>query len=917
MTPGTVQRPERDFVGRADELALLAELVGKVRVGRHRTVIVQGPAGIGKSSLIRRFIGTLDDFTVLSATGDPAESLLDLGVVDQLLTHTPADLRARTASLGSGAPSGANPLAVGSQLLDLIGELQQRTPVALVIDDVQWADPSSLEALRFVLRRMWAERLMVVLAARTDAELSAGPTPLERLIRGIPADLELELGGLELVDVTDLARAMAGRQLPRGAARRFHSYTGGHPLLLRTMLNEITSQRFSSIDWRFAVPPSVTTAIRQIFDKLPEASRSLLEALAVLGGRPALAQAAAVAGIGAPHEALGPALEAGLATWYPGEPANPVTITHDLQREAIYSAMSPSRRSRLHERAATTVEPFLSWRHRVAAVSTTDATLAAQLERAAEDEAANGDYGTAATFLTWAADLTPWSPQSEQLLLRSMISVLFSSHRGRALPLRERASRCAPTALRSLALGLCELYMAADRSEAERHLLDAFRGTEPGSWVHGSAAAGLTGVSAWRGGSDEVLEYSAVALRATGVPAPLRDYVLCLRGVGRARRDGLAAGLEEFRHLPEHVADIPPSDLEALSCRGSLRAMVGMIEAAHRDLSEVVRRQEAGAPMLSGVTPHCYLAAVQYQLGDWDSCVRTLRRASLLADEDQPAMNEVILFFVASIVPSARGDWEAADRLVRSATTAAQRVGGPQDMKYAAIAAALYHQARDDHTGVLRVLSAVPGLRNSARDGLHEWWSPWWQPLLIDALQATGQLTEAAAELTVVRERTADSVVFRPTLTRLEAQQEAAEGHLSKAIDLASRELSTYLEPRPRLADGQLYHAHARHLLRAGDVPAAIKWLTSAEHYFTALGARPYRDRVRADLAALTTKPTSPLHLELTVREREVVDLVLHNHTNREIAAALHITPKTVEYHLRNIFTRLGITSRRDLHKFF
>lgn len=913
MTPANPALSGRDFVGRVEELAGLSELAIRVRGGRHQTAVIQGRPGIGKSGLIRRFVSRLDDFVVLSATGDPAESMLDLGIVDQLLTQTPADIRARTPSLGGGAPAGANPLAVGNQLLGLLGELQRRSPVAVVVDDLQWADHSSLQALRFVLRRTWTERLLVVLATRTEPGLPPEPA-LERLIHGVPADLRIELDGLELVDVTDLARAIVGRHLPAGAARRFHSYTGGHPLLLRTMLNEISAQRFSSTDWRLAVPPSVAAATRQSFTKLPEASRSLLEALAVLGGRPSLVQAAAVAGLGSAHQALGPAIDAGLATWFPGEPARPVTITHELQREAIYTAMSPARRSELHERAATTVEPFLAWRHRVAAVRTTDAVLAGQLEKAAEDEAANGDHGTAATFLSWAADLAPWSPQSEQLLLKSMIHLLFSSNRGRARQMYERAARCAPSALRSLALGLCDLYMTGERRDAERHLLHAVGSTGPDSWVHGAAAAGMAGVSIWRGESDQALEYADLTLRVTGVPAPLRDYVVCLRAVARARLDGLAAGLDELRDLPDHAAEISGHDLEALACRGALRTMVGLVEEARRDLSEVVRRQEAGAPMLSGVTPHCYLSAVQYQLGEWDASLQTVRRATLLADDDQPAMNVVILSFIASIVPSARGDWQTAGRLVRTAGVAARQVGGPQDVKYAAIAEALLCQARDDLGGVLRTLSAVPGLRGGADRGLHAWWSPWWQPLLIDALQASGQLQEAAAELAELRERTGTSMVFSSVLTRLAAQQAAAEGNLRLAQQLAEEHLADFPSPPARLADGQLYHAHARHLLATGDRTAAASWLDAAGRCFTALGAVPYRQRVLADLARSSVP--APL-LDLTARERQVVDLVLRNNTNREIAAALHVTPKTVEYHLRNIFGRLGISSRRDLHKLF
>ncbi|HET6296145.1 MAG TPA: AAA family ATPase [Kribbella sp.] len=929
MTPGTTtaRAEDGDFVGRAVELARLSELADKVRAGEHQTVVVQGPPGIGKSSLIRQFLGRLQDFRVFSATGDPAESLLDLGLIDQLLAQAPADLRAKTLSLRSGTPTEANPIAVGSRLLDLFGEFQRRSPIVLVIDDIQWADNSSLQALRFLLRRMWAEQLLVILVARSDnpAPTEAGPSPepaLERLIRGIPADLHLELTGLDLLDVADLARTIAGRHLPAAAARRFHSYTSGHPLLLRTMLNEIYANRFGSVDLRLAVPPSVESATRRTFGSLPEPSRALLEALAVLGGRPSLAQAADVAGVEDAHQALRPAIDTGLAIWFRSEPTNPVAITHDLQREAIYSALSPARRGQLHRRAATTVEPFLAWRHRVAAVGSTDAVLASQLEKAAVIEAGKGNHGTAATFLSWAADLTPWGPLSEKLLLTSMVHLVFSADRGRTRLLLERAARCAPSGLRSLALGLCELYLSGERGDAELHLAEAFAtgsAKSPRNWIRGTAAAGLTGVSVWRGDTDKALDFAKVALAANGVPGVLRDYVVCLQAVAQSRRGGLAAGLEELRHLSDHPSDISSRDLESLACRGAARSLVGMFEEASGDLTEVVRRQEAGAQMLSGVQPHCYLAAVQYQLGEWDASILTMRRAALLADDDQPVMNEVVRHLAASLVPSARGDWKTSERLVRAAATAAHRVGGPQDSRYAAIAAALLYQARNDNRGVLRVLSAVPGLRSggSSPGGLHEWWSTWWGPLLIDALQQSGQLKEAASELAVLRERTKGATVMASTIARLAAQQTEAEGNLQGAIDLTEECLTTLIEPRARLADGQLFHAHGRRLVTIGDLGGAAHWLTTADQCFEALSAEPYRRRLAVDLSALISRPSPPLRHHLTAKEREVADLVRQNLTNREIAARLFVTPKTIEYHLSNIFAKLGITSRRQLHQNF
>ncbi|MEU4391249.1 AAA family ATPase [Kribbella sp. NPDC023855] len=901
---------DRDFVGRIAELAKLAELAQKVRAGQHQTAVLRGPAGIGKSGLIRRFVATLEDFAVLRATGDPAEQMLQLGVIDQLLSRVPTDLRARTPSLAGGVPPEANPIAVGSQLLGLLGDLQRHSPIAVVVDDLQWADQASRQTLRYVLRRMWAVQLLVVLAGRSpDREV-------EELVHGIPTDLRLELGGLDLVDVAELAKSISGVQMPSGAARRLHTYTGGHPLLLRTLLTELFTQRFTTTDWWLAVPPSVTSAVRRTFAKLPESSRLLLEALSVLGGRPPLAQVAEVAGVDDAHAALGPAIDAGLATWFPSAPACPVAISHDLQRETIYTDLTPVRRYELHQRAATTVEHVLAWRHRVAALSSPDAGLAAELEEAAGREAEQGNYGTSATLLSWAADVTPGSDQRERLFLTAMVHSMFSSTRGRARNDYDRAARCAPSALRSLALGLCELYLVGERGLAEQHLTEAFELSRRG-WIRGSAASGLTTIRAWRGDLGQALSYAAFTLDADGVPAPQRDYIRCVLAVLRVRRSGLAAGLDELRFLAGHASDVPNRDLESLACRGAIRAQLGLADEARGDLAEVVRRQLAGVPMLSGVQPHCYLAAVQYESGEWDESLLTMRTAALLADDDEPLMNEVLRSLAASLVPSARGDWRLAESLVHRAGEAAQRIGGPQDLRYAAIASALLCQARDDSSGMLQALSAVPGLRGSRSEsaGLHEWWSSWWGPLLIEGLQREGELAEAARELAALRVRTRGMALMGSTLIRLTAQQVEAGGDIRRALSMSEQFLTRYLAPRPRLADGLLFHAHGRQLLALGDTTGAAKWLAAAGDCFTALGALPYRRRAAADLTELEGRSAPGADHGLTSREQEVADLVLGNLTNREIAARLHVTPKTVEYHLRNVFAKLGISSRRELRR--
>ena len=208
-----------DFVGREQELARLAVLADKVRSGNPQVVCVRGQAGIGKTTMVRRFVADLTDFTVLLATGDAAETALDLGVVGQLVR--------RLADDGVHTEPELSPLAVGAQLLDLLGRLQADGSVALVVDDLQWADAPSVQALGFVLRRIWADQVLVVVVSREDGER------LDRLARSGPSATVIELSGLATDDVARLSRVVAGRLLPDAAAERLRDYTGGHPLHLR------------------------------------------------------------------------------------------------------------------------------------------------------------------------------------------------------------------------------------------------------------------------------------------------------------------------------------------------------------------------------------------------------------------------------------------------------------------------------------------------------------------------------------------------------------------------------------------------------------------------------------------------------------------------------------------------------------
>ncbi len=873
-------------MGRVEELALLHELAAKVRVGNPQLAWVLGEAGIGKTTLVRRFLATATDFTVVSATADRTETANDYGVIGQLT--------ARVRGPGR-PPAGASPSAVGAQLLELLSALQARSPVALVLDDLQWIDGPSALALSFVLRRMWADQVLTIMVARPGEYL---PTSLPDQ----PGDGDvtvLELTGLTVGEVTDLSAATLGTDVPSRAAQRLLDHTGGHPLYLRTLLSELPAEALDHLP--LPVPRSLVDAVRGTVTQLPADTRSLLDALAVLDNHQPLTTVGALAEVSVPDAALVPALRAGLAVRGPNAT---VGIVHGLQREAIYGALSPVRRRELHRRAADLVEE--PWAHRVAAVATTDAGLADQLEEAAVAQAADGQHGTAARYLDWAADVSPGRPNNERRRQLSCVHTLLSRDHTRALVLRETITRCAESPLRSLALGLTALLAAGDRATADHWLADAVRSTDP--WTRSTAAAGLAGVRTWQGQTDEAIEVGRLALAGGELPPRLADYTRVLLAVTRARRDGMHRGLDELAHLPRDPMLVDPADLDALTCRGALRTMIGGFAEAKRDLRTVIARQRAGNFTMGGTNPLSYLTAIHYVEGAWDDASIAIAQALSMMDAEEQPQNLALRRMCAALVPAGRGHWAVAMRHARRAGRAADQLGGPQDRRYAAIAAATVAQAQADPTSMLAALSP---LAESEPAGTHSWWALWWRPLLVEALIGVGSLAEAEEQLRILSGLSEGVTYLTSTLVRLET----ALSDPARAITVADEYLTDRTAVFP-LADGLLEQDHGRRLREAGRRDAAVTWLTSAKTRFTKLAATPFTGRVDADLAHCGVRtgprPRDPLP-GLTEREAQVAHLASRRLTNRQIAGQLYVTTKTVEYHLGNIYAKLGITSRTQL----
>nr|CEL12802.1 regulatory protein, LuxR [Kibdelosporangium sp. MJ126-NF4]CTQ98488.1 regulatory protein, LuxR [Kibdelosporangium sp. MJ126-NF4] len=903
------------FVGRDAELARMSEVCAVVARGVPRTVWVRGDAGIGKTRFVRRAVLGPDapPFTVLDATADVAESVLEFGLVEQIVRRAdPAVLGSTlgsTSLLSGNIPSDASPFAVGAQLLRVLGAMQSAGPVAVIVDDVHWTDARSAQVLGFVLRRARADHVLTVLLSRHSAEHDP-ESPLHRLERCCPDAATIELTGLTSQDVGVMA-ALHGYELPTRAVRRLRAHTDGNPLHVRTLLHELPEDVLGGEHLALPAPRSLVTAVRSTLDRLPRQTRALLEALAVLVEVTPLARAAYVAGVDDAARAVGPGLDAGLLRWVSREPSSPLCIGHGLRREAIYDVIPPERRQVLHRRAAEIADPVSRWGHLVAAASTTDPDLAAELDDAASEAGDRGQHMLAARYLRWAADLSARRTDYERRLLTSYVQSLLGPHRDSVLDRRPDIERCAPTALRSLALGMVALLADGDRAEATRYLSGALERSAE-TWIRAMAAAGLAGATLWTGPAEETIRTARLALSFACLPPRLADLVRVFLAVARCRVDGMAAGLAELTHLPSDAVDVPPEHLDSLACRGAIRTMLGHFPAAELDLRTAVRRHQTGPHTFAGTAPHSYLAVIHYARGEWEDASILAHQALSLADPDERPHHRVLRHVAACLVPAGRGEWAVANAHLSTAWATANRSASPHDTRSAAIAEATLHQARGRPADMLTALRKMIHDEQAENSGADGWWALWWRPLLIEALLGTGHRGEAAEHLAQLRRLAADAEYLSPTILRFDIALSDGTGP-RRAQDRVA-ELAEHA-PRHSFLQALLEACFGARLAATGRPAEATRYLTTARHRFADLRAVPFEQRTRTAIERHTpaAPPTGRQLPGLSRRESQIAHLVQLNHTNREIAAQLYVTTKTVEYHLANIFLKLGITSRRQL----
>ncbi len=635
------------LVGRDAELTqLVTALAEAAAAGGVRCVVVEGAAGIGKTTLLRRLRAQTPG--LLLATAEAEEALVDYALADQLLRAAGVERPQVIATAGPGADLAA----VGLRLLDaLAGE----GVVALAIDDAQWADAASLRALLFALRRLAETPLLLVLALREGMG--------ERIPEGFrkldDARRRIALGGLSSADAGALAAA-AGTPLSPLAARRLRDHAGGNPLYLRALLDELPAAAWEVAGGLQPAPELFARGVLRRLDAAAPPARALVEAAAVLGTRTELHAAAEVAGLRDPLMALEEAQALGLLTSEAAGRA--IAFDHPLTRAAVYHALGPARHARLHAAAAAQAgHPGVALRHRAAAATGPDPALAAELEAFAQGEVLRNAWESAAEHYLAAARLSDDPAERERREVESADALL-----GAALAPAARAclgSRAEPGAEAGADARLLTVlaYVALQEQrldEAERLLTLAWERDDADDPTRRKIAERRTVLALALLRPQEALTWARRV--APHVPAgPERELSRWTEAIAHAAAGEPRAALEVMDQALA-IGETLVSDFGLRAMRGRVRLGVDDVAGALEDLRTAAAAESRLGSESFKAAVHAWLGETLLAAGTWEAAALEVEQALALVTLADNAITRIEVHRVAGALAVARGDLAAA-----------------------------------------------------------------------------------------------------------------------------------------------------------------------------------------------------------------------------------------------------------------
>jgi DNA-binding CsgD family transcriptional regulator len=902
--------PTSALRGRTNECDAINQLIATVRGGRSQMLVLRGEAGIGKTALLDYMAGAAHDFTVLRAVGVESEKALAFAALHQLCAPILSDRdrlptpqrEALEVVFGLSTRPVTDQFLVGLAVLSLVTEVAHDRPLLCIVDDAQWLDDASARTLAFVARRLRAEPVGLFFAAREIREE----------LYGLP---ELAIRGLRSDDARALLSGAVRFMVDERVRDRIVAETGGNPLALLELPRGLTATQlaggFGLLDPQ-QVPGRIEAGFRLLLSDLPvETTRLLLVAAADPVGDPLLVWRAAER-LGINVSAAAPAKTAGLLAI-----ADRVTFRHPLVRSAVYQSARPAERRATHLALAGVTDPEhdpdrRAW-HLAAAAFAPDEGVADALERSAKRAQARGGLAAAAAFLRRSVELTRdpakrvnRALEAAHLSLQAGVFDLANNLLATAAagPLDD-FQRARINLLRAQAA--FSQHRGGDASPPLLRAAAAIEQLDPAvaldTYLDGLSAALVTGRFASAGALAEASRVARVAARPH---QPARFSELLLDGLSMLFTDGRTAADPVLARAATGFAAGAAQPDEVLR-HGWLAAAAALAVWDYDVCLAVASRavqlaRDAGALSVLAVSVNV-LAQTAVLGGDFE------RAATSIAESDAviEATGTRIAPYAAVALAGFRGQKAVADELIDATIADATTDGQGAAIQYA-------HWARSVVLNGLGQYELAATSALEASDDTPEMFvSAWALSELVEAAMRSGQRALADEAVARIGEHTnaSDSDWARGMHSRARAlvsDAGSAEGLYAEAIEALGR-----TQLRPELARAHLLNGEW--LRREGRRVDAQAHLRIAHTMFSSIGMEAFTERSRRELSASgeTLRKSGAGSTELTPQEMQIALLARDGLTNPEVGERLFISARTVEWHLRKVFTKLSIASRREL----
>ena len=914
---------DRPFVGRGPESLLLAEAWRATLAGTPIVVDVTGPPGVGKTRLVERFFSGAAATTPLWLGADENEVDLPWEILRQLAVKLPGS--AMADSIRTVDPQ-ANPVFVGDALA---ADLSSAGSVVLVVDDAHWADRASIEAIRYAARRIGSAPVLVIVvhhppgAVRRipDGRPNPGlPDGWRRLLESERGE-SLEVSGLAPEELMQLAAEMGRPGLSPASAARLWRLTDGNPLHVRHLLPQLSMRTLAADNSPLPAPHGIAATIASQLATCRVPTRELVAAAGVLGQRFRLGDASAVAEVVGPPltAATAEALAAGLIVEVPGSAGREFVFVDRLTRASIYHDRALSHRRELHRRAAL-LGGTAALEHRLAAAAGgVDAELADETEQAARARWRRGELTVAAGLFRQALELSPRGPVRSARVLTTVEALLVAGDAAGAQDYEGDVTAAGEGPWVDYVAGY-QLLLSGRLAEAKERLEGALavihtRLPEPPdppapSDLHARVAAQLAIIGIVMLSYPDMARYGAEAVAAPTTEPWVAAFARFAQAIGLAlagRAEEAVAGLAGV--------DAPGSAgaLDGLVARGMIALWTDRLADADADLRQAVARATAGEALRVGQGVG-FLAEVEYRRGELADAVLHSELALGDAEENLRVWDYAILHALACYPRAARGEWAAADSHVRASAHWAGLIGAGTGRAYAAGGLAAIAQARGDLPALLAAAADLEQHYDSQEPGTHLF-----GPLRAEALARLGRPDEAEEALALYLEKLVrpERLSAQLGISRVRAEIAAARGAHKQALEHCAEALALAEEVGLPLEATRINLLSGRCLAALGRRALAVARLRSALLRAQGIGADAYAAQALDAARELGFSIETPeaIFAGLTTTELTIARLVGGGVSNKEIAARLSLSVKTVEGHLTSIYRKLGVEHRAEFRE--